>query len=438
MPPPLLPPLLWAASLEAGSDDGLAPTPPMGWRDWNFYRGRITQAAVEGNMRAMAAQARPVWGRSGRTSLLQLGYNRAGLDDGWQRCGAGVGGSFHDAAGEPLWNATRFPRPAGMVAAGHALGLRVDWYMNNCICGEGGARLDPSQVARDTEGDVRMLAKAGFDGVKADGCGPGRDLPRLAALLNQTGRPVLIENCHYYKASSAGAMPSGAHPDRLNRIWPYWRDNITGGELVCPEHIFRASGDIGGSFGSWFGNLAQLEPYQDAQHPISRPGCWGHADMLMVGVPGPAATLEEWRSHYAAWAINSSPLILSFDLTNASVLDRVWEIVANPEVIAVNQAWQGHPGRRLAVSSGPIALWTKPQRPGVTALLAVSMAPLGAPNTTTSVPLHALDGQPCAQGCAVRDLWTHRQLGECKKGQELWHLPSLAPHHSKLVTFSAL
>ena len=29
------------------------------------------------------------------TSLLDLGYNRIGLDDSWQECGAGVNGSFH-------------------------------------------------------------------------------------------------------------------------------------------------------------------------------------------------------------------------------------------------------------------------------------------------------------------------------------------------------
>ena len=38
-----------------------------------------------------------------------------------------------------------------------------------------------------------------------------------------------------------------------------------------------------------------------------------------------------------AWAINSSPLVLSFDLRNSSMLDVVWPFISNLEVIAVNQ-----------------------------------------------------------------------------------------------------
>ena len=172
---------------------------------------------------------------------------------------------------------------ASMVATGHRLGLHVGFYDNNCICGEGSAHLDPEQVAKDVQGDVDYITSVGFDGLKADGCGPGRDLPTLAAALNKTGRPVLIENCHYYKWPNS-SMPLGTHPDRVNRIWPYWRDNVTGGELVCPEHLFRASGDIRNSWGSWFGNLASLAPYQDETHPISQPGCWAYADSESIAL----------------------------------------------------------------------------------------------------------------------------------------------------------
>ncbi len=46
------------------------------------------------------------------TSMLDLGYSDCGLDDAWQACGAGVNGSFHDAAGNPLVNLQRFPSMA--------------------------------------------------------------------------------------------------------------------------------------------------------------------------------------------------------------------------------------------------------------------------------------------------------------------------------------
>ena len=62
------------------------------------------------------------------------------------RLGAGTNGSFHNATGWPLWNTTRFPDVAGMNAAIHALGLKSDWYINNCICGEKAVRHFPAQI----------------------------------------------------------------------------------------------------------------------------------------------------------------------------------------------------------------------------------------------------------------------------------------------------
>jgi hypothetical protein len=42
----------------------------------------------------------------------------------------------------------------------------------------------------------------------------------------------------------------------------------------------------------------------------------------------------------------SSPLILSFNLTDPTRMDRVWPIISNRAVLGVNQKWAGSPGRR--------------------------------------------------------------------------------------------
>ena len=49
----------------------------------------------------------------------------------------------------------------------------------------------------------------------------------------------------------------------------------------------------------------------------------------------------------ASQAIVSAPLVLSVDLTDTAMLDRVWPILSNIEVIAVNQHWAGSPGQLL-------------------------------------------------------------------------------------------
>ena len=57
------------------------------------------------------------------------------------------------------------------------------------------------------------------------------------------------------------------------------------------------------------------------------------------------------QTHFSLWAIMSSPLVLGFDLTNSILVDRVWPIVTNTEVVVVSQNWGGHPGRRAAYAS---------------------------------------------------------------------------------------
>merc|ERR1719350_168440 len=87
-------------------------------------------------------------------------------------------------------------------------------------------------------------------------------------------------------------------------------------------------------------NVQRARAYQ-GDPPLSRPGTWAYPDMLEVGrMP----SLQEDRAHFGLWVITSSPLILGLDLANRSDVDRVWEVIANPEAIAINQAWAGHPG----------------------------------------------------------------------------------------------
>ena len=62
---------------------------------------------------------------------------------------------------------------------------------------------------------------------------------------------------------------------------------------------------------------------------LSRPGAWAYPDMLEVGR---LKNFTESRTHFAAWAVMSSPLILSFDLRVDKVLDDMWPIISNRDV----------------------------------------------------------------------------------------------------------
>jgi hypothetical protein len=78
---------------------------------------------------------RPVKGATASQSLLDLGFNRLGIDDGWQACGTGSmvqpGGTFHDDAGKPLVNKTKFPSLKALTEYATSKGVDLGFYWNN-------------------------------------------------------------------------------------------------------------------------------------------------------------------------------------------------------------------------------------------------------------------------------------------------------------------
>ena len=115
----------------------------------------------------------------------------------------------------------------------------------------------------------------------------------------------------------------------------------------CPYNFFRVSGDINAKFQSMLDNLGATVPFL-GNDSLSRPGAWGYPDMLEVGK---LKSPQEDRSHFGAWSIVSSPLVLGFDMSDATIMDKVWPVITNKEVIAVNQAWAGSAGQLAAMLS---------------------------------------------------------------------------------------
>lgn len=60
------------------------------------------------------------------------------------------------------------------------------------------------------------------------------------------------------------------------------------------------------------------------------------------GQTSPQQSADESASHFAAWAIVSSPLVLGFDVTNASRVEAAWPAISNRRAKAVSQSWEAH------------------------------------------------------------------------------------------------
>ena len=338
-----------AATPPPGGPYGLARTPPLGFRTWNAYQDRVDQGLMDEVMAAMVAKQ-----PDGR-SLADLGFRDVGLDDGWQSCGGpgSFNGSHHTITGDVLVNLTRFPNITGVVDRAHSLNLTAGFYFNNCLCSvpsqdRGGNTIpetgawpawsNASWLEASWRGNVRFLKEGGWDGVKVDNGGPFSDSGVFGQRTNQSWAKLLL----------AAQLPMVLEDCNMDHL-------PTANNVSCPYNIFRTSRDIRPNWGSIMNNLATMVPFLGAS-PLSRPSCWGYPDMLQVassGDPsrrgdGTGLTAEEDRSHFGAWAIVSSPLTIGFDVTNKTKMTQAWPIISNEEIIAVNQAWHGHPGRLVS------------------------------------------------------------------------------------------
>jgi len=325
--------LSWLTSSVFAIDNGLGLKPPMGWRSWNLYGANVNQDLIQGIMDGMVSKSRSVDGVP--TSLCDLGYCDVGLDDNWQECGNYGADNFtyHDEDGSPVVNYDVFPDFKAMTDYAHSLGLTSGWYGNNCICddhcGSGRIHSEKDEYTKCYEADVSALFDYGFDGIKLDNCGRQRDLQLWSDLINATGKAMMIENCHW-------GLTVPHREEDSDEIW-------------CPWNFYRTSQDVRARYRSVIKNLETTVPFSTLG--LSFPGCWAYPDMLEVGClhgPGgdndPGLSPEETRSHFGGWCIVSSPLTLSHDVNNQTTMDAIWDVIANPEAIAINQAYVGHSG----------------------------------------------------------------------------------------------
>ena len=217
---------------------------------------------------------------------------------------------------------------------------------------------------------------------------------------------------------------------------------------------------------------------------LSVPGCWQYPDMLEVGVtnaqlplpgkkcncgptmeePCPPLTKLEARSHFGAWAIVSSPLVLGFNLSDTHQMDLHWDTISNTHAIAVNQDYAGFSGSRFAQSAktetftpcdwGPSPgrsdascewpqtwNWYKPLsgRDGRNSTMAVLLMNNG--NTAASVGFHwkevpgLLSTIGTGSCCEVFDVWAGKSLGVVQGSG--YTAERLAARDSAFLTLSA-
>jgi alpha-galactosidase len=134
---------------------------------------------------------------------------------------------------------------------------------------------------------------------------------------------------------------------------------------------------------------------------------------------GNGLTDTEGRSHFSMWAIMAAPLIAGNDLRNMSAATKA--TLTNSEVVAVDQDPMGVQGRLVASPGANLQVWSRTL--SGTNVRAVALLNRNDTGTASITVQWSTLGIP-AGAAAVRDLWSHTDLGSFTASYTAASVPS--------------
>ena len=272
--------------------------PPMGWNSWNTFGEDINEKVVMETADFIAD-----------SGLREAGYEYVIIDDCWSL-------RERNEKGEMVPDPAKFPHGMKYVSDYvHSKGLKFGMYScaGTMTCAGYPSSYDHEFV------DAKCFAEWGVDYLKYDFCYHpyttyGHVLyKRMALALANCGRDIVFAACSW-----------GAENTKT------WIKE-TG------AHTWRSTGDINDSWQS----IKSLAQSQLQVTEYNGQGCFNDMDMLIVGMNGKGnvaltgCTVEEYKTHFAFWAMMGSPLIIGCDLRTAD--DEALAILKNKALIDIDQ-----------------------------------------------------------------------------------------------------
>ncbi|KAL9166789.1 hypothetical protein ABFS82_05G053700 [Erythranthe guttata] len=356
--------------------NGLAATPQMGWSSWNHFGCSIDEEMIRETADALVS-----------TGLYKHGYKYVNIDDCWAELS-------RDDEGKLVPKKSTFP--SGMKALAdyvHSKGLKLGIYSDAgyLTC----SKKMPGSLGFE-ELDAKTFAEWGIDYLKYDNCNtdgskPTARYPVMTRALMKAGRPIFFSLCEW----------GDLHP----ALW---------GSTV--GNSWRTTNDIADNWDSMISRADENEVYAE----YARPGGWNDPDMLEIGNGG--MTKDEYIIHFSLWAISKAPLIIGNDVRNTS--KETMEIIANKEVIAVNQDKLGIQAKKVRME-GNLEVWAGPLSGYRVALLLLNRGPDRTPMTGYWDDI----GIPPSSVVVARDLWKHKTLKESFVGNLT---ETVDPHSCKM------
>lgn len=361
----------------------LTPTPPMGWNSYDCFGSSVTEEEVLANAKYMSE------------NLKKMGYEYIVVDYRWSDATAadykpnGIGGPLvADKYGRLLPAPNRFPSAAngiGFKALAdkiHAMGLKFGIHVmrgiprqsvrdNNPIEGSEFFAVDAADVnskcpwCKDMWGIdattkagqdyydslFRLYASWGVDYVKVDDLSRPYHKDEIEAVrkaIDRCGRPMVLSTSPGdTPVEEARHVADHANLWRISRdFWDRWRSLNKNFDLA---YAWQESG-------------------------VAGPGRWPDGDMIPIGKIGHRCeggermtefTKDEQIALMSLLAIMPSPLMLGMNMPENDKW--TYELIANPEMLAINQDPLGAAGRRV-FKNGTAEIWIKKLSDGTNAI----------------------------------------------------------------------
>lgn len=346
-------------------NNGLAPTPQMGWNSWNLFACEINETIIKETADALIS-----------TGLARLGYTYVNIDDCWST-------ALRNSKGELVNDPKSFP--SGIKALAdyvHARGLKLGIYSDAGIFT---CQVRAGSLYHEYD-DAALWASWGVDYLKYDNCfnlgiEPRKRYPVMRDALNASGRSIFYALCEWGVDDPALWAPA------VGNSW-------------------RTTDDINDTWAS----ITTIADINNKWAAYAGPGGWNDPDMLEVGNGG--MNYEEYRAHFSIWALMKAPLIIGCDIRNMTA--ETFEILSNPEVIAVDQDPLGVQGRKVSVSGadGCQEVWAGPLYGNRLAVALWNRCPEAA---TITAHWNEIGLEPTTS-VSVRDLWKHEVVSENAEG----------------------
>lgn len=272
--------------------------PPMGWNSWNTFAAQINEKVVMETADFIV-----------ENGYKDCGYEYVIIDDCW---------SLHErnADGEIVPDPEKFPHGMKYLADYiHSKGLKFGMYScaGPLTCAGYPGSYDHEFV------DAKCFARWGVDYLKYDYC----------------FHPLSTQGHYLYKRMSLALANSGR--DIVLAACSWGAENTKTWIKETGADTFRSTGDIVDSWES----IKSLCVSQMQVAEYNGRGCFNDMDMLVVGMNGKGhvgltgCTTEEYKTHFAFWALMGSPLIIGCDLRNVD--KTAHDIMKNKMLIEIDQ-----------------------------------------------------------------------------------------------------